>query len=259
MIVNLPISRIGEAWSACRKTRGDWTVLHSAIAEDDGDEIVRMHGEERLELNLVDCRKRTPCMLAVEMCSMNALRSLILCGADTSVRGTLFMNALDMAVYFGNTEATNECLGSGNHSCGDTCRDVPCASTIGIAVASNQPKILDALLDSGCIASCIHSRSPSPIDLACVMGRNKVLEVLLKYPSRFSATERTSSLEYPLFMSLKASPFTLGHLLCFKRLLDDAIKEPTGLFDSRGEHAIHVALKLDRSECLEELLSRPPV
>lgn len=255
LLFKLPISRIGCAWANCRRTIGDWTPLHSAISEDDGEAIQRLYKEEEVELNLVDYRRRTPCVLAVELSSLNALKALVLCGADTSIRGAMFMND----AFCGNIEAVHVCLNSGNHKLKDTCSDENCMSSLAVAAATNQWEITDILLDHNMGVKCPHSTSPSRLDIACLMGNDRVLEVMEKYPSSFAPLERTDSMDFPLFVVMKSNPFNLGHFKCFKQILEHALKIPSGLFDSNGEHAIHVCLRLNRYECLEQLLSTPQI
>lgn len=120
-------------------------------------------------------------------------------------------------------------------------------------------EITDILMDHEMGVRCHHSTSPSPMDIACIMGNDKVLEVMLKYPLAFSPLDRTDSMDFPLFVVMKTNPFTLGHFMCFKHILNKALELPQGLFDSKGEHAIHVCLRLNRYECLEELLSTQQV
>lgn len=259
LILKLTLSRLGSAWGGCRRTPGDWTCLNSAIAEDDGVEVMRLYKEENAELNILDYRQRTPCIMAVEMSSMEALKALVICGGDTSIRGIMFMNALDMAVFSGNKEAVHICLNSGNHSSDESCRDQSCINSFALAAGTNQYEIMDILCDHDMCVSCKHLGSPSPIEIACVMGNDKVLKVMLKYPSLFNPLAKTESMDYPMFVALKCHPFTLGHLECFKMLLQKALLSPVGLFDKRGDHAIQVALRLDRPECLEELLSTPKI
>lgn len=198
------------------RTPNDWTPFATAIVANDCKKVRRLVGDACVDA--LDFRQRTPCMLAVEMNSTDALAELLTHGYNSSVRGAI---ALDVAVYTGNVHAAEICLNGGCHGMMGDCTKEVCWDPLLLAVQCNQVGMVKLLLNHNFKKRCIHNSTPTPVDIAVMMGHPLVLSALLERDKSDSSQSGCQGLDPPIFLAVKASSFKEGHLKCFKQLIEN--------------------------------------
>lgn len=251
-LANSSVCDLNKAFKSERNCICRWTPLHAAIAANlEGSKFmhrIQILAGYKLDVNILEGSQLTPCMFAVECNATDSLTQLLIMGADSSIRGVHDLSALDLAVLLGNKDAARICLNSGNHPTRPKCTGGVVWNPVKLACWSNHPELVDLLLDYRQNLTCKHHASgQSLLDIACIMGHHRVLEILLSYVVQ----EDVGSCERSIFQLIRVHPFTASHLECFHIFLKQCSAD---VEDSDGLDILQNLVNYKNYPCIEHLL-----